>query len=193
MDLVNEQQVSVGADAELVLRVGEHESRSLGNRPTALEELHGDVHHLVPHGAVDESLRHDIGRGDRLVVAAVVSLRRRRHDRGGQLLMSGHPVGEAAAVHRPFAVAVAAEQRGGGGPGEATAHDYLDRQGLRVDRYQRVGVGLRERVVGDDVGRLSEPPHGELVEHLTLVAHRSEHPVEGREPVGGDEQPPAAG
>jgi len=45
-------------------------------------------------------------------------------------------------------------------------------------------------VVGDHVGGAFEPPSAELIQHLTLVGDTGDHPVECREPIGGDEQPP---
>ena len=44
-------------------------------------------------------------------------------------------------------------------------------------------------MVGDDVTGPVEPPGRELVEHLALVRHAGDDPVERREAIGGDEQP----
>jgi hypothetical protein len=76
--------------------------------------------------------------------------------------------------------------------GQITAHHHLDGEGLRGPGDGDVGVRGIEHVVGDHVLRLLEPELGDAVQHLALERNGGEHPVEGAEPVGGDEEQPVA-
>ncbi len=98
------------------------------------------------------------------------------------------PSGNSVAVHRPRAGAVHAPQRRVGDTGDVAAHDDLDRQRTGGTGEQRVRVGNGDHVVGDHVGGALEPPRRQLIEHLALVRHAGQHPIERREPVGRDDQ-----
>ncbi len=94
------------------------------------------------------------------------------------------------AVDGAFAGCVPGPQRGVGHPGDVATNDHLDRQRRRRGRDQHVRVRRRECVVGHDVSGVLEPPPRQLVEHLALVGHARNDPVERRQAVGGHEQPP---
>ena len=76
------------------------------------------------------------------------------------------------------------------GPRQIAADDDLDREHLEAPALERPAVvAKREQMVRDELLRPREPERGETGEHAALVRDlgRQDH-VEGRDPVGGDEQ-----
>ncbi|MEZ4613575.1 MAG: hypothetical protein R2838_25600 [Caldilineaceae bacterium] len=133
----------------------------------------------------------DIRTGDAFVVASRrAALGRGRDDRRGQRVVLAQPVGEVDAVDGALALAVAVPERGLGHAADVTAHDDFDQQRRADAGHGHVGIGRGDQMVADDVGRLCKPERGQLVEHLALVGHQAEDAIEGRQPVGGDEEEP---
>ena len=190
MDLVDEQQLAVGAETELVLRVGQDQARLRRHLLAAAEHAEGGRRHPVPQLGLDEPALDHLGTRQRLVVHGRAGRRLggRRDQRLGQGGVLRQPVGEVVAVDRPGAVGVLPPQRRRRDAGDVAAHDDLDRQRRRRLGHEHVGVGQGDDVVGHDVGGLGEPPRGELVEDLALVPHAGDDPVERREAIGRDEQ-----
>ena len=150
-------------------------------------------HHPLPQPSLDQTAGRHVVAGDRRVVGAVGPLRRRGDDRCRQLGVLRQAVGQAVAVDQSLAGGVPRPEGGVGDPGDVRPDDDLDRQRMCRRGDQHVGVGNRDGVVVDDVGGVFEPPGRELVEHLPLVRHAGDDPVERGEAVGGDEQPIAVG
>ena len=187
--LVDQQQAAVGCGAELVLGVGKDQAGLGGLGLAPMEQHQRCLHHLSPSTMLDEPSLRDLGDREREVVHAFGALRRRCDERPRQHGVLPQTVRESMAVDVAGTIGVLLPQRGGRDPGDVPAHDHLDRQGRRGSSNEHVRVGQRQHVVGHDVGRLREPPRGELVQHLTLVGNAGDDAVERRQPVGGDEEP----
>ena len=77
------------------------------------------------------------------------------------------------------------------GPRQVVSNDDLDRQDLEAPAHEDVGVGVIEDVVRADVARRLEPEPGDLRQHLSFAGDRGQDPVEGAQPVCGNENAPA--
>ena len=126
-------------------------------------------------------------------MATVEGLGGRGQDRIGQALVWPQAIRKPHAVHVPGPLAVEGEDGGSRGSGKEGAHDDLDRQDVQAASDDDVRVRILQDMVRADVGGLLEPVACSLGEHLALVGNGRKDPVEGGEPVRGDEDPPAIG
>jgi len=177
MDLVDEQDITVGVLAELVF--GVHQDQAM---------LPG---HLLPEGKQLQGVRAG-GLPVRLGGGAVVFL---VLGGGGQdrLLQDGvlfQAVGQRVPAVVADPVSVVGPQGSAGGPGDIAPDDHLDGKHLAFPGHQDVGVGNLDDVVVNDVLRLLEPPGAGDIECLSFERDRRQHPVEGALAVGGDEDEP---
>ena len=192
VDLVDQQEFAGGRGAELVFRIGKYQPGLAGDLLPAGEQFERGRLHLAPQSRGDEPLASDIAGAQRLVVPAVLGLGRRRDDGCREVGVLSQAIGEVIAVDRPGTVFVLTPERRAGDPGDVSADDHLHWQRLGGVGNEDIRVWDIDEMIGDDIAGSLEPPRAELVEHLTLVRHAGDHPVERREAVGGDEQALAA-
>ncbi len=189
VDLVDEDDRAVGIDPEFVLRVDEDEAALLRLRLPEGEHLlaHGDAR--LERGGVQDAAGDDLLRGQ-VHVMAVLRLGGRGEDDLWQWNVLPHVVGQDAAVEVALAGRVARPDGSRGHAGEVPAHDELDRDDPALPDAHDVRVGRVDEVGrGDAAARhLSEPHRGEPVQDLALPGDVADPAVEGREPVGRDDE-----
>ena len=144
--------------------------------------------HVGPQLRLQQAQFGNLGARQRFVVGAGFGLGRGRDERGGQRLVLAEAIGQMVSVKHTLAFGVAPPQRRARHAGDVASHHDLDRERSGRDGDERVGIGLGEGVVGDNVAARGEPPTRELVEHLALQRHGRDNTIEGGKPIGGDEQ-----
>ena len=80
-------------------------------------------------------------------------------------------------------------QRRVGDSTDVSTDDDLNAEWSGLAGNKDVRIGQRHDMVRHDVGGLLEPPGRQLVQHLALVGHPGDDPIECRQPVRGDEEP----
>ena len=123
----------------------------------------------------------------RLVVAAIQCLGRRRDDRRRQLLVLAQAIGKADPVDLPPTCLVHRPDRCRGRPGQIVPNHDFDRHDCEPAANQNIGVGVFDDVVRTDLARRIEPEPGDLGQHLPLERDCGNDPVEGAQPVGRDD------
>jgi hypothetical protein len=192
VDLVDDDDLALGGDAELVLGVGEDEAalggaglpereQPLGDRRGALELVGGDL----PH-------RQELVLADGDVVAALGGLGRRREQRARQRLVLAQPVGQRVAREGAGAALVGLPDRRRGHAGQVRAHHQLDGERAHFATDAHVGIGAVDDVVRREVRGGAEPVLRELVQHLALPRDEADHAIERAQAIGHDDHALAA-
>ncbi len=187
VDLVDEHEPSV-QQTKLVLGVHEDETALAGHFLPALEQGNGDALHFRPQAGDNQPARHHLVRRQAFVVLSLLGFGRRGDDwlRQGVIFLEARR--QLQAVGPGHTLAVQCPQTGARDARDVAADDDFDRQGGGLVHEHDVGVRHGHDVVGDQIGRLLEPPGSELVEHLPLVGDHAQHPVESTDAVGRDQQ-----
>ena len=129
----------------------------------------------------------DLVAGQSFVMRAAGRFGRRCNDRCWQRIILLQAIRQRNAIRFALAVGVQRPQRRAGHAGDEAAHDHFDRQRFRCPGHRHVRVRNGDHVVGDDVLHLLEPPCAQLVEYLSLVRNRAEHPVKRRYAIRRDQ------
>ena len=104
-----------------------------------------------------------------------------------QFLVLAHTLGQARAAKVAGTRRVACPRRCVGDSGEIAAHHGFDRNHGAFARDRDVRVGNRQNVIRHDVLGPLEPPRAHLIENLPFPGNVRDDAVEGRVPVGGDQ------
>ena len=110
------------------------------------------------------------------------------YDRFRQSIVFAQAFREAITVNLAFADRVAIPQRSCGDAGNIATHDDFDWKRIDFSGDQRIRIRQRDFVIVNYVSGLIEPPRGQLIQHLALVWHARQNPIERRQPISGDEQ-----
>ena len=158
MHLIDQQQFTVGPEAELVLGIGQHNASFPRLLHATIEQRDRNVLHVIPELAIDQTAGDHVITRERLVMPSLLGLGGRSDEGRREGFVLHQAIGQRVAVDHPGTIVVATPQRCGCHAGDATAHDHFDRQGLGLDADQRVLIRHGNGMVGHDVSGGFEPP-----------------------------------
>ncbi len=171
MDFVGQHDAAIFVQAQLVLGVGQDQAPLGRHGLAAREQPERIVPDLLPLLGAEQTALQDLVGRERRVVIAGVGLGGGGDDWLGQLLVGPHAVLEARAIHLAPTLVVEGQDGGAGRARQITAHHDLHRQDGQPPGQQHVGVGIRDHMVGADVGGRFEPVSRRLGQHLALERH----------------------
>ena len=180
MNFIGNGDDAVLVKAELVLGVDQNQAVSFCYRPAAGEQIEAFLRRLVPLRLAQQSLSDDIFCRDRMIVRTDGALGCRRNQHAGQLVVFLQPLRQGVAINRTLTVRIHGPDAGVRGAGNIIADHHFDRQHLQPFGDDHVRVGMRDHVIGADIGGLLEPELRGRRQHMALVRNRRQHMIESR-------------
>ena len=193
MDLIDHDEAVLFVEAQLVLRVHQHQAPALGPATSLGEKSPRQGRGLVVEVRFDGSVFDQrLPRGE-FVVLADGGLRGGGEQRLGKRFVLAQALGERVATVDALSPFVGGPDRRGARAREMGSVHEFDRQGPALPHQRHVGVRGFDQVVGCEIPGLLEPETGDLIQHLSLEGQGGHHDIEAAQPVGDDDKTPFAG